>query len=123
MFGLKNRKKNKKQEVNLWELIPNRRIDHEINENQLVSILIPKFKNKFLVQYIMSRLKHPYIKLKLDEIGSAVWLEIDGQKKVGEIAEILEQKFGERIQPIEGRLSKFLIELKSHGFIDFINNN
>jgi hypothetical protein len=108
-----------KTEVNLWELIPVRKFDFEKSESELVTILIPKFTNKFLVQHLMPRLKYPFIKIKLDEIGSAVWLEIDGKKKVGEIAEILEQKFGDKIQPIEDRLSKFFTQLKLHRFIDF----
>jgi hypothetical protein len=68
----------------------------------------------------MPKLKYPFIKIKLDEIGSAVWNEIDGKKKVGEIADILEKKYGEKIQPIEERLSKFFTQLKLHQFIDFI---
>ncbi|MGB9663613.1 MAG: PqqD family protein [Ignavibacteria bacterium] len=119
-MNLFKRKKREKVEVNLWELIPIRKFDFEKSENELVTILIPKFTNKFLVQYLMPRLKYPFIKIKLDEIGSAVWLEIDGKKKVGDIAEILEQKFGEKIQPIEERLSKFFTQLKLHHFIDFI---
>jgi hypothetical protein len=115
------RKKSKQNtEFNLWELIPVRKFEFEKSENELVTILIPKFTNKFLVQYLMPRLKYPFIKIKLDEIGSAVWNEIDGKKKVGEIADILEKKFGEKIQPIEERLSKFFTQLKLHQFIDFI---
>jgi len=119
-MALLRRKSKQNTEVNLWELIPIRKFEFEKSENELVTILIPKFTNKFLVQYLMPRLKYPFIKIKLDEIGSAVWNEIDGKKKVGEIADILEKKFGEKIQPIEERLSKFFTQLKLHQFIDFI---
>jgi hypothetical protein len=119
-MALLRRKSKQNTEVNLWELIPVRKFEFEKSENELVTILIPKFTNKFLVQYLMPRLKYPFIKIKLDEIGSAVWNEIDGKKKVGEIADILEKKFGEKIQPIEERLSKFFTQLKLHQFIDFI---
>jgi len=119
-MALLRRKSKQNTEVNLWELIPVRKFEFEKSENELVTILIPKFTNKFLVQYLMPRLKYQFIKIKLDEIGSAVWNEIDGKKKVGEIADILEKKFGEKIQPIEERLSKFFTQLKLHQFIDFI---
>ncbi len=119
-MSLFKREKRKRNDVNLWELIPIRKFEFERTENELVIILMPKFRNKFLVQYLMPRLKYPHIKIKLDEIGSACWMEIDGKKKVGEIAEILENKFGEKIQPVEMRLSKFFTQLKSHNFIDFI---
>lgn len=108
-------------QINLYDLIPKRKFNHEINDENLVTILIPKFSSKFLVEHLMPRLKHPYIKIKLDQIGSAVWLEIDGQKNVGEIAKILEQRFGDTIQPIDERLSKFFTQLNSYHFITFIN--
>jgi len=106
-------------QVNLYDLIPQRNFEYEINRENLVNILVPKFSNKFLVQNLLPRLKAPYIKIKLDEIGSAVWLEIDGQKNVGEIARQLEERFGERIQPIEERLAKFFAQLNSNKFITF----
>ncbi len=107
--------------ANLYEIIPERRFDFEINDSNLVTILVPKFKNKFLVEHLMPRLKYPFFKIKLDEIGSAVWLEIDGVKTVGEIAIMLEERFGEKIQPIEERLGKFFTLLKMHEFITFKN--
>lgn len=115
------RKTKSNNQINLYDLVPQRNFEYEINESNLITILIPKFSNKFLVQHLMPRLKHPYIKIKLDEIGSAVWLEIDGKKNVGEIAKLLEKKFGERIQPIDERLSKFFAQLSSYHFIKFIN--
>lgn len=115
------KKINSTGQINLYDLIPQKKYNFEVNSENLVTILIPKFSNKFLVQHLMPRLRHPYIKIKLDEIGSAVWLEIDGKKTVGEIASILETKFGEKIQPIEERLSKFFAQLNSHHFIKFIN--
>jgi len=116
LFG---RKEKVVQNINLYDLIPQKKFNYEVNDSNLVTILIPKFTNKFLVQHLMPRLKHPYIKIKLDEIGSAVWLEIDGKKKVGEISKILEEKFGEKIQPIDERLSRFFAQLHFNQFITF----
>lgn len=114
-------KRKKINYVNLWELVPQRRFSHEILDNNNVVILIPKFTSKFMSKYVMPRLKHPFIKIKLDEIGSSVWQEIDGEKSVGEIAKILESRFGEKIQPIEERLAKFFNNLSVHNFIIFKN--
>lgn len=114
-------KRKKINYVNLWELVPQRRFSHEILDNNNVVILIPKFTSRFMSKYVMPRLKHPFIKIKLDEIGSTVWLEIDGEKSVGEIAKILEARFGEKIQPIEERLAKFFTNLSVHNFITFKN--
>jgi hypothetical protein len=53
----------------------------------------------------------------LDELGSASWLAINGEKKVSEIADELEKKFGEKIHPVEERLTKFLSLLYNHKLI------
>lgn len=115
------RKSGKKQQnqVNLFDIIPIRNYESEILENGRVNILIPKFTNKFLSEFLMPRLRHPFIKVNLDEIGSTVWLEIDGKKTVNEIAQTLENKFGEKIQPIEERLSKFISQMIYHKFISY----
>ncbi len=105
--------------MNYLDLTPIHKIDYKVDENEIVIILIPKFSSKFSLKYIIPKLKNPYINLKLDELGSAAWLEIDGNKKVNEIANKLTQKFGEKIQPVEERLTKFLTQLYEHKFITF----
>jgi hypothetical protein len=42
-------------------------------------------------------------RLRLDEIGSAGWRLIDGERTVGEIAGELRREFGERVEPAEER--------------------
>jgi hypothetical protein len=111
--------KQKLKSVNYLDLTPIKLLSEEADESRNVSLLIPKFTNKFLVNYLVPRLKSPYIKLKLDELGSESWLQIDGNKNVSEISDILVNKFGERIQPANERLTKFLTELFTHKFISF----
>ncbi len=105
--------------INFLELVPKRNYDHETSDKGMINILIPKFTNRFMVENILPRLKHPYMKINLDEFGTEVWLQMDGVRSVGEIADILTKKFGERIQPVEERLTKFLSQLDSHKFISF----
>ncbi|MEG8947201.1 PqqD family protein [Rosettibacter firmus] len=111
-------KKNLKY-VNYLDLIPYHIASYETNEINLVTVLIPKFSSEFAKKYIMPRLKTPFIKLKLDELGSAAWLEIDGNKKVIDIANNLSEKFGNKIQPVEERLTKFLNQLYEQKLITF----
>jgi hypothetical protein len=59
------------------------------------------------------------VKTKFDEFGSQVWLEIDGKKKVQDISISLRQKFGERIEPVEERLTRFLTQLYNYKFVSF----
>jgi hypothetical protein len=114
-----NRKKKELSDINYLELTPGHLYDHIIEENGKVSVLIPRFTNKILVKTLVPMLKSPFVKTKFDEFGSQVWLEIDGKKKVIDIAASLKQKFGEKIEPVEERLTKFLTQLYNYKFVSF----
>jgi len=114
-----NRKKKDLSDINYLELTPHHLYDHVIEENGKVSVLIPRFTNKVLVKTLSPMLKSPFVKTKFDEFGSQVWLEIDGKKKVLDISANLKQKFGERIEPVEERLTRFLTQLYNYKFVSF----
>jgi hypothetical protein len=113
--GIKNR------EVNLLDLIPERIIEFEISDDGLVTLLAPRFRNKLLKKWLQPRLKRPYLRVKLDEIGSAVWLLCDGKRTVKEIAGPLRERFAEKIEPCFDRLSVFLRNLEGNRFICYVN--
>lgn len=92
---------------------------HEISDDGLVYVFIPKFKNKYLVKYLVPSWKSPEFRIKLDEPGSAVWLSIDGKKTVEDICNELSEKLGDKIHPAEERVMKFLDMLYKQGFITF----
>lgn len=102
-----------------FDLTPIKLVEHEIAENNLVTLLLPKFRNKIAVKYFQPKIKSPNIKLKLDEIGSAVWLAIDGKKRINAIAAELVNLFGDKIQPVEERLPKFFTQLYEQKLITF----
>ena len=105
--------------INYLELTPVRNYDHVIEENGLVSVFVPKFDIKW-IDTIMSRIvKSRFFKAKLDEFGAETWLEIDGVKSVQMISNQLSKKFGEKINPVDERLTKFLSELYKYNFITF----
>ncbi|MCU0372323.1 MAG: PqqD family protein [Ignavibacteria bacterium] len=108
----------KKREVfNMLELTPVRINQHE-EKDGLIIILIPKFKREFFRKFIPKN-KSKDIRVNLDEIGSATWLAIDGNKKVGEIVEELKNNIGEKIEPAVDRVTKFIGGLNQHNFIYF----
>lgn len=109
----------KKLSINLLELIPVINRNFVITDEGLVMIVFPKFKSRFLRKLIPKN-KPQDFKISLDKLGSAVWLEIDGKKKVSEIIEKLEKQIGEEISPAEERISKFLTQLYSYKFIRFV---
>ena len=81
-------KKNSPQPLNLLELVPQRVAKWEEKDGQII-ILKPKFTHPWAVKNILPRLRKPYYRVKLDEIGSAVWQLCDGQRTVKEIGELL----------------------------------
>lgn len=96
------------QGLNLLDLIPVRLHQWEqVSEDQII-ILMPKFRNGFLRTWLMPRLRHPYIRIKLDAYGSEVWRHCDGKTSVATIAQVLRQKFGEKIEPVYDRLALFI---------------
>lgn len=116
MFGRKN---SKLSNINYLELTPYRLFEYEVEENKQVSVLIPRFTNKILVKIITPMLKSPYVKTLFDDFGSHVWQAIDGKNKVLDIAVSLKNKFGEKAEPAEERVTKFLTQLYSYKFLKF----
>lgn len=105
--------------ANLLDYYPQHKVDWEEN-NGVVVLLLPKFTNRFLVRYILPRLNQKNFKIKLDEFGSWVWKEIDGEKSVLQIAEGLSKKFGDRVEPVYDRLGMFIKQLVSRHFITLL---
>jgi hypothetical protein len=103
---------------NYLDLTPVLIFKSEESENGLITILIPRFKSNFMNKYIV-REKARYIFLKLDELGSATWKEIDGNKNVGQICEQLKEKLGDKLSHTEERVTKFLSILYNNRHITF----
>jgi hypothetical protein len=104
--------------ANYLELTPVLIFDSEESEEGLITILIPRFKGKFMNKYIV-REKARYIYLKLDELGSATWKAVDGKKNVGQICEELKVTLGDKLTHAEERITKFLSILYNNRHITF----
>ena len=111
-----------KNQTDWTQLIPKRKMTWEINpDTKFVVIKKPKFQNLFLKKYLLPRLKRPDYSVKLDEIGSFVWQNIDGKLSFGEIALKMTKEFGESIEPVNDRLGQFINSLRRYDFITFVN--
>jgi hypothetical protein len=107
------------QQINLLELIPEKNLDWEKQDNGLIVLLKPKFQHPFLKKHILSRLKRPFYRVKLDDVGSFIWMQCDGKTPVKQVAQSLKKEFGEKIEPLYDRLSLFLQHLERNHFISF----
>ena len=115
------RQKKHRREINLLELIPNRVIEYDADENVIVTLQAPRFKSDFMRKWLQPRLKRPFLRVTLDEIGSSVWMLCDGRRKIGEIAEIMQRRFGDKIEPCYDRLGAFFQQLEHARFIAYSN--
>ena len=107
------------KQANFLDLTPLPLHDHEIEEAGTVMVLIPRFRGKVSGKLLQPRLKNPYIKLSLDELGSAVWLACDGQRDVRTICREMREQMGEKIEPAEERITKFLSQLYNQDLMIF----
>ncbi|MFC1732758.1 PqqD family protein [candidate division KSB1 bacterium] len=105
---------------NLLDLTPIRIHEHIEEEEGKLTLLVPKFRNKKLSNFIIRQGRPKFFRIHLDEFGSAAWLEMDGKKNMKTICDNLSEKFGDNIQPVEQRISKYLTTLYDQRYITFV---
>ena len=94
--------------VNLLQLTPKRNLEFEIRDGELVTILVPKFQNSFLKKWVTPQLKKQFFRIKLDAYGSFVWNLCDGSMTVSQMSELMNDKFGNDVDPDYGRIQRFV---------------
>ncbi|MBD3289949.1 PqqD family peptide modification chaperone [candidate division KSB1 bacterium] len=108
-----------KESVNLLDLIPVQNVDSTTNDENLIVLLKPKLKNRYLKKYVLSKMKSPNYKINLDDFGTSVWKSINGRNTVAEIGDKLRSEFGEKIEPVYERLSLFIKILEKNKLITY----
>ena len=110
------------KEINSLDLTPIRQKEFEMKDNGKVDILLPRFKNPVLKRALQSRRKDEYIRIHLDDLGSAIWLQIDGKMNVHELCSQLQSTYPEKLNPpeeTEERVAKFLSLLYRERYLTF----
>ena len=115
------RKEKEQLEVNLLELVPERLVDHEKGNDGLITLLAPRFKSRIMKRFVRHKPEKQFIKIKLDELGSAAWHLCDGRKNIKDIGETLKENFGETIEPCYDRLGMFFAYLEHEKYIHYKN--
>ncbi len=105
--------------ANTLDLTPIKIYSEQKSDDGLVTVIIPKFKNKIAVKLFSPRLKSDHFKVNLDKFGSAVWDVINGKTKVEKIISNVKKKFGDELSEEEERITKFIFQLYTQGFITF----
>lgn len=88
----------------------------DIDDKNIVTIYV---ENKGLFNLLAQKLfRKPRIsQIHLEEFGSFIWCQIDGNKSVFEIGRFAEAQFGDRIKPTYERLSVYMRQLADSGFV------
>ena len=102
------------------DVIPQHAIGWEDGPEERAVLLVERFRKGPLARWLQPRLKRPHIRVKLDEIGSFVWRSMDGATQFRSIAAAMRERFGERAEPAEDRLQKFLILLYKDQFVKLL---
>ena len=109
-----------KETINYLDLTPKCILGHQIEPNGLVTLLVPRFESRFWKKFMNLPEKKSWFYLHLDELGSETWLQIDGEKPVRDICGNLRLKLGNKIEPAEERITRFLTQLYKNRHISFI---
>ena len=83
-------------------------VEYKIDDNGIVTIFE---KQDHKIQRFFRKLKFRiplYKEIEFDEISSAVFLDIDGNKTVKQIGEDLVKRFGDKVEPLYERLLIFI---------------
>ena len=108
-----------KKDINYLELIPKRSAAVSFDTDESGIVCIHRENKGILCRLTQLLLRKPKVShIHLDELGSFVWLQIDGVRTVGEIAPAFEERFGERVHPTSERLCQFVSTLVACGFAE-----
>lgn len=115
-------KSKKKQKENYLDYIPkqNSRYPWSEKENNRVEVTVHNtgLFNR-IAQLIFRRPKDSLI--ALDDFGSFVWLQINGERSIYEIAMLVKERFGQEAEPLLERITKYFQILRRNEFILYRN--
>jgi hypothetical protein len=103
-------------------MIPVRNVGEFTREGEKITLLIPKFKSRWMQKWLIPPRRSMHFRVHLDEMGSRVWDLIDGTRDTNEICLIVKEtpsQGPESQKPTEVRVTEFLRQLYKNRFILF----
>ena len=97
--------------------VPVRLVPFETREDGGVTLLRPKFVSPWLA-WLQPLLSRPVFRVKLDEIGTFLWLRMDGVHTAAALCADLEATFGDRVAPAQERGLTFLYQMMEGRFLE-----
>jgi hypothetical protein len=98
--------------IAFWNACPRRLLDwHDSGDGRCV-VLRPKFGDSRVGRWFASKLGDPCYRIRLDDVGTFIWKACDGQTSLTQMAGRLRGEFGERVEPAEERLARFVQSMR-----------
>jgi hypothetical protein len=105
--------------LNLLELTPVRVAEWEEVDGRVILIRpLPKTRGlRRLIDRLLFEMSTR--RVRLDEVGSAAWQLLDGQRTVEDVAAALRAQFGDAVDPAEERVGLLLRYFYQQLFVEF----
>lgn len=111
-----------KTQENYMDYVPKHNQLFPFQKNKKNHIEI-KIKNKGIIkkvtQVLLKKPKYTYI--ELEDMGSFIWEQIDGERTVYDIGLLVKERFGKEAEPLFERLIEYLHILRRNNFIVYVN--
>jgi hypothetical protein len=91
-----------------WNARPRRRLDWRDLDDGRCAVLRPRLGDGRIGRWLASKVGDPCYRIRLDDVGTFIWKACDGDTPLTEIAGRLRAEFGERVEPAEERLARFV---------------
>ena len=79
-------------------------------------MLVPRFRSRWF-RALFRGLGLGDVRVHLDGPGSCVWRHCDGTHTVERIGDLLRERFGDRVEPVEERLPELLRQMYRAGLV------
>ena len=84
-------------------------------EGDCAVLAYPRFKRAWMRRLFLPKSMSPFIRIRLEEHGTAVWRLIDGRRTVGEIIGLLAPHFGD--EEYAQRVTAYLMQMQRDGLV------
>ena len=88
-----------------------RRLLEWCEEDGRCVLLRPRLGSSRLVRWVAGQVGDPHYRIRLDEVGTLVWKACDGDTSLADIVGRMRDRFGERVEPADHRLSRFILKM------------
>ncbi len=94
-----------------FALKPRRLLDWQLDAEGKAVLLRPKFGSGVPGRFLSRWFGPSHYRIRLDSVGTAVWLGLDGEKPLAALLRELRKEFGSRVEPADQRLKLFIDDM------------